>query len=169
MESLTDIFSIYNIEIIIGLFITVILLLILNIISQHRITTMTKKYDRIMDGVDETTLEDVLFQYLEDVKEVKQEIKDTKEVCDDLDKRLKLSVQKVGIIRYNAFDNVGSDLSFSIAMLDDEYNGFVLSSIFGRNECNTYAKPIVSGNSSYKLSTEEIQALDIARKTATAK
>ncbi|EOC99788.1 hypothetical protein L21TH_2187 [Caldisalinibacter kiritimatiensis] len=97
------------------------------------------------------------------MKNVKNELVNIKEYCKDIDSRLKLSVQKVGIIRYNAFDDMGSDLSFSIALLDENLNGVVISTIFGRNESNTYAKPIIEGKSKYNLSVEELQAIDKAK------
>jgi hypothetical protein len=68
------------------------------------------------------------------------------------------------IVRFNAFEDTGSDLSFAVALLDADYNGVVLSSIFGRNESRTYAKPVVAGQSSYFLTNEEKEALDMARK-----
>ena len=74
-------------------------------------------------------------------------------------------VQKVVVVRYNAFDNVGSDLSFTIALLDSSDNGVVINGVYARDSSSTYAKPIVSGKSKYVLSAEEMQALDIAKKT----
>lgn len=164
MEVITQIITQYNVEIIIGLAIISILLVVLNLISQLRISKMTKKYNRLVEGVNEVTLEDILFQHLDEIKAVKNALIDIKEKYKNLDGRLKFSIQKVGVVRYNAFNDMGSDLSFSIALLDDNLNGFVLSSIFGRNESNTYAKPIVNGKSNYTLSVEEIQAIDKAKK-----
>jgi hypothetical protein len=73
-------------------------------------------------------------------------------------------VQKVGIVRYNAFHNIGSDQSFSVALLDSEDNGIVMSSIYGRDSSTTYAKPIRYGASDYVLTEEEMDAIGIARK-----
>jgi hypothetical protein len=82
----------------------------------------------------------------------------------NIDKKLINCIQRVGVIRYNAFDNVGSDLSYSIALLNDSDNGIVLSGIYSRDSSSTYVKPINNGKSQYKLSDEEMQALDIAKK-----
>lgn len=71
-------------------------------------------------------------------------------------------LQRVAVVRYNAFSDTGSDLSFSIAILDGENNGLVLSSLYGRTESRTYAKPIQAGRSRYALSGEEQAALDQA-------
>src|SRR5690606_20798993 len=72
-------------------------------------------------------------------------------------------LQRIGIVRYNAFPDVGADLSFSCALLDGEDNGVVVTSLYGRSECRTYAKPIRGGSSSYALTDEEKQALRLAR------
>lgn len=79
--------------------------------------------------------------------------------CDGLREHLHKCVQQVHTVRFNAFDNTGSDLSYSVALLDEDNNGVVISSIYGRDESRTYAKPIVNKESTYKLSKEEIQAL----------
>ena len=71
-------------------------------------------------------------------------------------------MQKVSVVRYKAFEDVGSDLSFSLAMLDENNDGILLTGIFGRNESTTYAKPIEKGISRYDLSEEEEEALNNA-------
>ena len=73
-------------------------------------------------------------------------------------------LQKVGVVRFSAFEGVGSDLSYAIALLDENNNGFVLSSIFTRDNSRTYVKPIEKLESSYALTTEERQAIEIATK-----
>jgi hypothetical protein len=69
------------------------------------------------------------------------------------------SVQRVAVIRYDAFDDMGGKLSFSIALLDENGDGVVLTSIYGRNENRTYAKAVRGGASSHVLSNEETEAL----------
>lgn len=78
--------------------------------------------------------------------------------------KLTFAIQKVGFVRYNAFGDMGSELSFSIAFLDNFLNGFILTSIYGREHSTCYAKPIKDGKSIYPLSAEEIQAIDRAIK-----
>lgn len=68
-------------------------------------------------------------------------------------------IQKVGMLRYNAFPDTGSDQSFSVALLDADGNGLVLTSLYGRTETRTYAKPVQGGKSTYPLSSEELGAL----------
>ena len=69
------------------------------------------------------------------------------------------SVQRVGLLRYDAFEDVGGRLSFSCALLDQHGNGVVLTSINGRQETRVYAKPVAEGRSGYNLSTEEEEAI----------
>ncbi len=76
----------------------------------------------------------------------------------------RVCVQKVGVVRFRAFEDTGSDLSFAVALLDSDDNGVVLSSLFGRTESRVYAKPVEHGASSYLLSTEENEALSKAKK-----
>ena len=66
------------------------------------------------------------------------------------------------MVRYNAFSDTGSDLSFTLALLDEQNNGVVLNGIYSREMSNIYAKPITNGNSTYTLSEEERQAIDKA-------
>ncbi|GAB7387692.1 DUF4446 family protein [Bacillaceae bacterium] len=69
---------------------------------------------------------------------------------------------RLGVVRFNAFHDTGSDLSFSVALVDDELNGVVITSIYGRDESRVYAKPLEKGRSSYHLSEEEKEALQKA-------
>ena len=68
----------------------------------------------------------------------------------------------MGIVRFSAFENQGSDLSFSLALIDDRENGVVLTSLFGRDDSRIYAKPVENGDSVYTLSDEEKKAIAVA-------
>ena len=81
---------------------------------------------------------------------------------EQLDKDFEKSIQKVGIIRYNAYKDTGSDLSFTLALLDENNNGVVLNGIYSREMSNIYAKPIENGKSTYTLSDEEQKAIERA-------
>lgn len=164
MEDIMMFVEDYNTYVILGLGAGLIIMFLMYIISQVRISAITKKYNRLVKGVDGNNLEDILMQHIDSVEDVKDEIIKVKDDIEDIDRRLKLSVQKVGFLRYNAFNDMGSDLSFSVALLDDNINGFVITSIYGRDESNTYAKPILNGKSKYTLSVEEVQVIDMAIK-----
>ena len=68
----------------------------------------------------------------------------------------------MGIVRYSAFRDTGSDLSFAVALLDENNSGVVFNGIYSREMSNIYAKPVEKGNSKYTLSNEELQAIDRA-------
>ena len=80
----------------------------------------------------------------------------------NLDEDLTKCIQKVGIVRYNAFKDTGSDLSFALALLDEKNNGVVLNGIYSREMSNIYAKPVENGKSNYTVSEEETQAIQKA-------
>ncbi|WP_026487116.1 DUF4446 family protein [Caldanaerobius polysaccharolyticus] len=109
-------------------------------------------------------IEKALGNYVLEIKKAMDKIDGFQEQINDITKKLELSIKKVAIVRYNAFDEVGGDLSFSIALLDDHDDGVVITGIYGRNETTTYAKPIRNGTSNYKLSAEEIDVIEKAKR-----
>ena len=159
-ESITN----YNFEIILGLTATVFFLFIVTLVNIFRISGMRKKYNKLVKNVDGGSLEEILMQHVEVVDDVKIQLNGLVDYSEELDSRLKLALQKIGFIRYNAFNDMGSDLSFSIALLDGNLSGFIITSIYGREDCNTYAKAVDNGKSKYNLSAEEIQAIERAIK-----
>ncbi len=107
-------------------------------------------------------IDEMLKKYLSDVKEIKQVNAEIKAYYTKLDEDISSCIQKVGLVRFNAFKDVGSDLSFAVALLDRNDNGVVLNGLYGSDSSNIYAKPIKNGMSSYQLSDEEQYALEIA-------
>ena len=74
-----------------------------------------------------------------------------------------LSIQKIGVVHFDAFDDVHGNLSFALAMLNNNDDGIILTSLYGHNSCNTYVREVKSGETSIKLLNEESQALDKAK------
>ena len=101
---------------------------------------------------------------MEDIDVKNQEIQ---AYCNKLDNDMAKCIQKIGIVRYSAFKDMGSDLSFTLALLDEKNDGVILNGIYSRELSNIYAKPIKNGKSTYTLSEEEKQAIDLAMKTET--
>lgn len=127
------------------------------------IIRINKKYITFMKKLGNgNNLDEMLKKYLEDVREIKKDNSEIKAYYTKLDSDISSCIQKVGLVRYNAFRDVGSDLSFAVAFLDREDNGVVLNGLYGSESSNIYAKPIKNGKSSYQLSDEEKYALDIA-------
>jgi len=108
------------------------------------------------------------FAGAENLKEILAQFKDLKEDFQKISKELedlkKFSIQKVGIVRFNPFKEVGGNQSFSIALLDGNDNGIVITSLYTREGNRVYGKPIKRGQSEYLLSEEEKEAIAKAMK-----
>ncbi|HHX18749.1 MAG TPA: DUF4446 family protein, partial [Clostridium sp.] len=125
------------------------------------------KYKKIMDETKEKSVEKMLCDVFNFTNETSLKNKELEYKLSKIERNLQRCIQKVGVIRYNAFEGVGSELSFVIALLDDNDDGVVINGIYARENSTTYAKLIRRGNSKHILSAEEIQAIDIARKAKT--
>lgn len=145
--------------VLLGMTIMIFLAFIVFISINIKLARMNKRYRKMMKGMDGVNVEQMLLGHLEEVKQALHKVDDLSVKCQRMEDTSKKCIQKFGVIRFNAFEDMGSDLSFAVALLDSQNNGVVVSSIYSRNESHTYAKPIVSGNSSYFLTEEEIQAL----------
>lgn len=141
---------------------------ILVIINMIYTIMMKKKYldfmKKLGNGRD---LDEMLKKYLDDVREIKRDNAEIKAYYTKLDNDIDTCIQKIGLVRYNAFKDVGSDLSFAIALLDRNDNGVILNGLYGSESSNIYAKPVKSGISKYQLSEEEKTALEIAEQNKT--
>ena len=162
MESLRLIISSYYVEFIMGLFIISLSLTLFIIITQYRTSKLAKKYNKLVNGIKGIELEDLLISINEDINNINLDINTIEQNINEIETKLSFAIRRVGFIRYNAFDDMGSQLSFSIALLDDFKNGFVYTSIYGRENTVSYGKPIKNGTSNIPLSAEEIIALDRA-------
>ncbi|MSR91668.1 DUF4446 family protein [Inconstantimicrobium porci] len=148
--------------IIIGLSVIVILLFIIVLVQGKAINNIESRYKKMMRGTSTQNLEELIINNLDSINESEEKSKECLKEIKDLKKKTKSCVQKIAITRYKAFEDIGSDLSFSIAMLDENNDGLILTSIFGRNESTTYAKPVDKGISRYDLSEEELDVLNEA-------
>ena len=141
------------------LLLTTVVNIIINIKTNRKYLIFMKK---LGNG---NNLDEMLKKYLNDVREIKKDNSEIKAYYTKLDSDIASCIQKVGIVRYNAFRDVGSDLSFAIALLDRNNNGVVLNGLYGSESSNIYAKPIKNGLSKYQLSDEEKSALEIAEQS----
>lgn len=166
MKNVLRMLDLYRDQIMIGLIVFSLILFLLFLTQEYRVSSLKKKYKKLLVGGSGNNLEDTLFKNIDMVNEVKLEMKNINEKVELLNEKVKSSIQRVGIIRYNAFDDMGSDLSFSLALLDENNTGLVISNLYGRNESISYGKPVINGESEYKLSIEEIQAIDRAKRNS---
>lgn len=137
-----------------------IILIILYVSNNIKLTKLRKSYKDFMIRLGNgTDIAENLKQYMDKVEDIEKQNLEIIEYSTNLDSNMKKCLQKVGVVRYNAFDDVGSDLSFALAILDDNNNGYVLNGIYARESSNIYAKPVENGKSSYVLSEEEKEAI----------
>ena len=103
-----------------------------------------------------------LREVLKYLEKLDKEVQDLSRDLDNFKERARANLQKVGMVRFNPFAEVGGDQSFSIALLDENNDGVVLTSHYSREFNRVYAKPIKAGNSRYLLSKEEKEAISRA-------
>ena len=115
-----------------------------------------------MRGVNNKNLEQAISDNLDNIEKALSKSQEAIEECKSISEELKGCVNKIAIMRYKAFEDVGSDLSFSIAILDSYNDGVIITGIYSRHDSTTYAKPIDKGISRYDLSEEELHVLNEA-------
>lgn len=162
MEALISSINGFMPYIVIVMAVIIVLLFIMIICLFKIIGRVEDKYRRLMKGTNSKNLEEMLLERIDSIDEVKEISKKALQECERLDINMQECIQKVTIMRYKAFEDVGSDLSFSIALLDNNNDGVILTGIYGRQESTTYAKPIDNGISRYDLSEEEVCVLNEA-------
>lgn len=136
-----------------------IILLIVNIVKTNKIR---KKYEAFMLGKNAESLENTLVKRIEQVEKLIISNKENKENIQKIFNNLRLTFQKVGMVKYDAFNEMGGKLSFSLALLDQKNDGFIINAMHSRSGCYTYIKEILNGNSIIVLANEEKEALDVA-------
>lgn len=133
---------------------------ILYIINLVKLSKIRKEYKKFIEKVGEgTNIEEILEKHIDRINKTIAKNDELEKFCVKIDSDIKNCIQKVGIYRYNAYKDTGSDLSFTVALLNEKNDGVVLNGIYSREMSNIYAKPIDNGNSIYKLTEEETEAL----------
>ena len=146
-----------------------IFLLILIVILFVLYVNVTMKYNRLkssyttfMRGKDGKTLEESMMSGFSDVEAILKYTKQNRLDIQKINKRMEKSYQKLGIVKYDAFNEMGGKLSFALAMLDNNNTGWIINAMHSREGCYTYVKEIVKGESYVELAEEEAEALDKA-------
>ena len=146
-----------------------IFLLILIVILFVLYVNVTMKYNRLkssyttfMRGKDGKTLEESMMSGFSDVEAILKYTKQNRTDIQKLNKKMEKSYQKLGIVKYDAFNEMGGKLSFALAMLDNNNTGWIINAMHSREGCYTYVKEIVKGESYVELAEEEAEALDKA-------
>ena len=148
--------------VLLGLAIIIVILLIMIIVSLSKISKLQKRLKKFMKGKDAQSLEKEIVGLYEDNKFLKNMVDTNKRDIHDLNKRFTKAFQKVGLVKYDAYQQMGGLLSFSLAILDEENNGLILNSVHSTEGCYTYTKEVKNGTCKLELSNEERVALDQA-------
>ncbi|MBU4274287.1 DUF4446 family protein [Patescibacteria group bacterium] len=140
----------------------VLALIAVNIYFTVCLFKFRKKITLLLEGKKIKNLEDVILNQLQKTKKQEADIADLTSKIKKLENISEKTFQKIGMLRFNPFNDMGGNQSFVIALLDNQNNGFVISSLFIKEGNRVYAKSIKSGQSNYPLSDEEKEALDRA-------
>lgn len=139
------------------------ILLILYIFNVIYLKKMNRNYKKFMKKIGNgNNIEEILKNYINKVEDIDNKNKEIIRYCEKLEKEISICIKKVGMVRYSAFKDTGSDLSFALALLNNNNDGVILNGIYSREMSNIYAKQVKNGKSNNKLSEEEAKALEIA-------
>lgn len=148
--------------ILIGFAIFDMLMFIIAIVIMTKLGKLKKRYNIFMQGEDAKSLEKLISAKLNEIEVLKSSDIKNKEDIKMISETLLLTLKKVGIIKYDAFNEMGGKLSFAVALLNEKNDGFVINAMHSREGCYTYIKEIINGESYIILGEEEKQALDEA-------
>ena len=144
------------------LFVLQVAIIVLLCLVYDKYNRLQNSYNVFMKGKNGKSLEKSIFRRFEKLKKIEKLAEENREEIDKIYKKMEGHYQKVGIVKYDAFNEMGGKLSFAIAMLDNRDNGWIINAMHSREGCYTYVKEIVKGESYVELSEEEAEALDKA-------
>jgi hypothetical protein len=152
-----------NLAIVVGAAAAILLILIISVlVLSVRLRRATRAYGALVQGAEGGSLQQVLDQHIGQVRQVSSRLDDLNTMTEYMEQRTRGSLQHIGLVRFNPFEDTGSDQSFAIALLDDRKDGVVISSLHGRANTRVFAKPVENGTSRHALSDEEASAIRIA-------
>lgn len=146
----------------IALAVILLAVIILLIVQTNKVNKLKKRLDKFLLGKDGASLEEDIVKLYEDNKVLKAVTDKNKKDIRVLFKKAENSYQKMGLVKYDAFHQMGGQLSFCLAMLNEKNNGFIINSVHSTEGCYCYTKEIRNGESSLDLGKEEAEALAIA-------
>ena len=148
-----------------GIICALLILFVVYIIVLVKYVKLKNKYSKFMQGKNAKSLESEIVGVCQDIKLLKGTADRNKKDIRILYKNMESAIQKTGIVKYDAFNQMGGQLSFSLALLDENNNGFILNSVHSAEGCYSYTKEIIGGKCAIDLGEEEKQALALAMKS----
>ena len=147
---------------IIGLAVLTLECMIITLVCFTQYRKLYRRYDIFMRGKDAETLGDTILDLLDETAVLQTSDRESRDQLKSLTRQVRASYQKIGIVKYNAFKGMGGNLSFVIALLDDNNSGFILNSVHSREGCYLYMKDVEKGSTDVLLGAEEKEALEMA-------
>ena len=148
-----------------GIICALLILFVVYINVLVKYVKLKNKYSKFMQGKNAKSLESEIVGVCQDIKLLKGTADRNKKDIRILYKNMESAIQKTGIVKYDAFNQMGGQLSFSLALLDENNNGFILNSVHSAEGCYSYTKEIIGGKCAIDLGEEEKQALALAMKS----
>ncbi|MBV6457122.1 MAG: hypothetical protein HONBIEJF_00229 [Fimbriimonadaceae bacterium] len=136
--------------------------LVVAVVLGVQLHALRRRFRTLLDGARGENLERMLIEHADQRVQFDSRLEKLERQSTNLDRRVKSSVRYVGLVRFDAFPDVGGRQSFALAVYDEEGNGVVVSSLVGRTDSRVYGKPLVAGDSEHTLSAEEQQAIEQA-------
>jgi hypothetical protein len=147
---------------VIGMAIVLFLFIILIIGQMMKVNRLKRRLDQFVMGSNGSSLENDIASLYEDNQSIKIKTNDNRSSIHKLDNEFDHAYQKLGIVKYDAFRQVGGQLSFSLALLNRQNDGFVINSVHSTDGCYVYTKEIKNGKCATTLGEEETKALETA-------
>jgi len=148
---------------ILGFLLTLVIILLIIIINMKKqLKQLIRNYTNFMRGKDAESMEEAILRKFSEIDELREKDEQRQKSIEELFEKLKGTYQKMGIVKYDAFHEMGGKLSFCIVILDEENNGYIMNSMHSQEGCYTYVKEIIKGKSFITLGEEEKQALEQA-------
>ena len=157
-----DLFSVDTLYIVLGLAGVSLITLILAIVALCKAAKLKKKYRSFMEGADGKSIESLIHEHLDEIESIRTVGEKNSAAVKDIYEKMQYTFQKVGIVKYDAFHEMGGRLSFALCMLDKVNNGYIINVMHSNNGCFAYIKEVVDGKSYIELGDEENQALQQA-------
>lgn len=162
MQGLLDQFGPQAGAVVIGVAALVLALVIALVLLALKIRAISRRWSGLMDGTSAGNLEQILTRQLDLSAQIDRRLEESESRLQGLEAKMGTAVRYVGLVRYDAFDDVGGSQSFSLAVYDEKGDGAVVTSQVGRADCRVYAKEIKGGRSERDLTAEEQRAIEVA-------
>ena len=140
----------------------IIVFVAVTFLQNLKIKRLMNRYESFMNGKDAENLADAIEENFKQMNEIQKDYEETKQDIDETLQRMKSTFHKIGIVKYDAFKEMGGNLSFTLCLLDDMNTGFILNTMHGRDSSYTYVKEIIKGEAYATLGEEEKEALEKA-------